>query len=308
MKLIEPSVEYMHQDFGLDGMCEHIERCARTCYKSEHNSKEGEAVNFVNKLVNSKHLSMLEHGTVYLQHSSSETDKIDDLYNRYSNNSYSKVHRTGGGGFSNSIWITTNYRVIVENMWNDDLKYFHEVPGRGDERYTLKFITDIGIAREILRHRKFSFANESTRYCNYSKDKFGNELVFIRPQHIPSAEKIQDGSIRDTDYECAGLLQAAEVAYLDLIKAGWSPQEARCVLPLATKSELVVTGYKEDWDYFFALRLYESTGKVHPDMKYIAKLALEELESKTGYRYPREEVNLDEIDFGHDEETDRTDV
>jgi len=80
------------------------------------------------------------------------------------------------------VYITTNARVIFENGWEDDLQYMCEPTEFHEKRITVKFITSIGICREILRHRHMSFLNESTRYCNYSKGKFNSELTFIIPQ------------------------------------------------------------------------------------------------------------------------------
>lgn len=304
MKLIKPSVEYIPQEtFDLDGICEHIEKCARVCYKSEDLAKDGESVDFVNRLIDNQHLAMLEHASVYLESFDKEVCK--NLYDRYSENPYSKVETSFNLG---SIRISTNYRVIQENGWHGDLKciynpFFGYSTNSSLNRYTIKIITDLGVCREILRHRKFSFANESTRYCAYDKDKFGNELTFIIPHWVGlPVEKIRwengvvympANEIFDSDFKklkCfTDQLNDSERRYMELRERGLSAQDARQVLPLATKTELIMTGFKEDWDHFFSLRYYGTTGKPHPDMQYIAKLAFDELESKSDYRYPRDE-------------------
>ena len=150
---------------------------------------------------------------------------------------------------------------------------------------------------ELVRHRTFSFAQESTRYCNYSKDKFGNELTFICPSWlnlnlgkyefvIKEGEPVSiagDGYFKsslDTNKD-VWILQAmlnAELSYKGLLAEGCSPQEARQVLPNALKTEICMTGFASDWKKFFDLRYFEVTGKAHPDMKLLATMMKEECE------------------------------
>jgi thymidylate synthase (FAD) len=157
--------------------------------------------------------------------------------------------------------------------------------------------TDRGVSHELVRHRVFSFAQESTRYCNYSKDKFGNELTFICPSwlnlNLGKYEFILnnnypvsiagDGYFKsslDTDKD-VWILQAmlnAELSYKGLLAEGCSPQEARQVLPNALKTEICMTGFASDWKKFFDLRYFEVTGKAHPDMKLLATMMKEECE------------------------------
>lgn len=127
---------------------------------------------------------------------------------------------------------------------------------------------------EFVRHRVFSFAQESTRYCNYSKDKFNNEIVFI----IPSwAEVNKFGEIVADDNECfyhfKRSLEFAESNYFTLLNNGWKPQQARQVLPNATKTELVMTGFESDWEHFLSLR---TSKNAHPDAQQLS-LKLREL-------------------------------
>lgn len=107
--------------------------------------------------------------------------------------------------------------------------------------------------------RVFSFAQESTRYCNYSKDKFGNEITFISPCWL------QD----DKAKECFEyILQKTEQAYFHLLQEGWLPQQARAVLPNSLKTELVMTGFIEDWEHFFFLR---DAAPAHPQARELAE-------------------------------------
>lgn len=122
-----------------------------------------------------------------------------------------------------------------------------------------------------------SFAQESTRYCNYSKDKFNNELTFIQPCWLNDEKLKLYGSyhtvIRDKSPESIFIanLNNAEKDYLDLIKLGWKPQEARAVLPNSLKTELIVTGFVSDWNHFFDLRARGITGAPHPQAKELAE-------------------------------------
>ena len=146
---------------------------------------------------------------------------------------------------------------------------------------------------EFVRHRVFSFAQESTRYCNYSKDKFGNELTFIIPcwLDIPTGHyaywdgdwcdidkmKIQlpEGEHKDID-AFLWTLNNAETHYTLLINSGWKPQEARAILPNSLKTELVVTGFVSDWEKFFGLRARGTTGAPHPQAKELAEPLMKE--------------------------------
>ena len=134
---------------------------------------------------------------------------------------------------------------------------------------TVKFVTDRGISHEIVRHRIASYAQESTRYCNYSKDKFGKELTFIIPEFL--------------DYGSKGFkiwkdnMKKAEEVYFEMLDAGYTPQEARDVLPTSIKTELIMTANLREWRNFFKLRAANSTGAAHPQMLEITRPLLDEL-------------------------------
>jgi thymidylate synthase (FAD) len=234
------------------------------CYKSEDKITENSATDFVNRMVKSKHLAMCEHGTVYLKFKWWQIHKMI----KYGLNKYSK-------GFKN---VTTNYRVIIENKWDDDLKYICDPTPKHHLRVTVKFNTSLGIAIDIVRHRVFSFAGESTRYCNYSKSKFGSEILFIKPYWFDTATKIQQEEFKR---HC----QQVEDRYIALV-GKWvnkrngrrfssalkeNPliaQEARDVLSMAVKTELIMTGFISDWKHFFNLRVstLAVTGMPHKDL------------------------------------------
>lgn len=187
MKLIKPNFEIWNQPTGLEGVYKQIEKVGRVCYKSEDKITEDSAKPFVDRMIKSYHHAMLEHGTVYLY--IRRIDKTD--ITKYLFNKYSKVVEVSLDHF----YVTTNYRVLIENGWLDDLQYICEPTKFHEKRVTVHFVCDRGVSHEYVRHRVFNFAQESTRYCNYSKDKFGNELTFI----IPSWLDISEGkvSLRD---------------------------------------------------------------------------------------------------------------
>lgn len=272
MKLIKPSFEIIEQQPGLEGIYKQIEQAGRTCYRSEDKITEDSAKSFVDRMIKSGHGAMLEHGTVYLQIKSRDVENYHLFYHKYSSNPYSYVN-VGRGCIWNTLYITTNYRVLVENDWLDDLKYLCEPIESHAKRVTVRFICDRGILAEFTRHRVFSFSAESTRYCNYSKNKFGNEVTFIEPCW-PTTEPMRDGF---SEFRTA--LAEAENHYLFLIENGWKPQQARAVLPNALKTELVMTGFASDWKHFFELR---DDNSAHPQAQELAHPLHEEF-IKRGY-------------------------
>ena len=280
MKLIKQSFEILDQQCGLEGIYKQIEIAGRTCYKSEDKITEDSAKEFVDRMIKSGHGAMLEHGTVYLAIPISEWRCTDDYRDSYISNPYSNVNDSLVDWENNegTVYITTNLRVLVENGWLDDLQYICEPTEYHEKRITVKFTTDQGILREFTRHRVFSFAVESTRYCNYSKNRFSNEVTFIQPNWI-SDEDVKDYHInynyfidQDNNHITAvnrfmSALKNAEYFYMELIKLGWKPQQARNILPLATKCDMVMTGFVSDWKHFFELR---DAASAHPQAQELA--------------------------------------
>lgn len=132
---------------------------------------------------------------------------------------------------------------------------------------SVKFIVDRGVSHELVRHRIASFAQESTRYCNYSNDKFDNGITFIRPFFFDDA-KYQ---------RWLSAMADAESAYLDLLHSGATPQEARSVLPNSTKTEITITANYREWRAFFKLRTARAA---HPQMTQITKPLFKELKTR----------------------------
>lgn len=285
MRIIEPSFEILEQLPGLDGVYKQIERAGRICYKSEDRITEDSAKEFVERMVNSKHYAMLEHGTVYLMVPCGSQYSLG-----FGNDKYSEVIKPIDPNGKNGevlFYVTTNYRVIVENNWFGCLQYMCEPTTRHAKRATVIFHTQIAISREFNRHRVDSIAESSTRYCNYSKNKFGNELSVNCPEWVDEVytddlnkrfkamcQWIADGAeqenMSDIDWWHFGNL-ATEAAYMNLVRLGKKPQEARAILPLDTNTDLVHTAFVKDWRHFFDLRALDKTGPAHPDAKKIAR-------------------------------------
>lgn len=263
MKLINPSFEILEQSSGIEGIYKMVEIAGRTAYKSEDKITEGSAKKFVNRMISVNHGSPLEHGTVYLKIPNSSIAH-SYIVSKYDYNPYSKVQMDKDERYC----ITTNMRVLREHGWMDDLQYLCEPTEYHEKRICVRFILSRSIAQEFTRHRVFSFLMESQRYCNYSKDKFNNEVTFILPPWI-STKYFNIGQERFTisDVEWSASLVASEKSYFELLKQGWKPQEAREVLPNATKTELIMTGFVSDWEHFFLLRCDNTA---HPQARELA--------------------------------------
>lgn len=301
MRIIKPSFEIWDQEEGLEGVYRQIERAGRVCYKSEDKITGTSAREFVERMIKSGHGAMLEAGTIYLRYDFKAGEDSNgaacNLWSKYKENIYSKAVQAQPilGVPDGSVAVTSNFRVLVENNWLDDLKYLCEPTEYHEKRVTVKFVCDRGVSHEFVRHRVFSFAQESTRYCNYSKDKFQG-VTYIQPPWLDGDISNEDGSKFNDVYTDIYLhtLTTAENAYLDLLKQWdnkvpdkrfksgyrnnpWTPQQARAVLPNSLKTELVMTGFVSDWEHFFKLRATKAgaTGP-HPQASELANPLYEE--------------------------------
>lgn len=236
-------------------------------------------------LVKRGHTAMVEHGTVYLTLDMSSRNK----YFKYCTNKYSNAISTGEAEAGTWIgYVTTNYRVLLQEGWLSDLEHITE-PTKHIRRITVKFVCDRGVSHEFVRHRVFSFAQESTRYCNYAKDKFGSEITFINPCwmsdfHLGNqyskdiVEEYRNFENWADNPETSELLflyslAVSEQNYLNLLSNGWKPQQARAVLPNSLKTELIMTGTVKQWEGFFKLRDANDT---HPQARELAQPLHEE--------------------------------
>lgn len=140
------------------------------------------------------------------------------------------------------------------------------------EKITVRFICDRGVTHELVRHRIASYSQESTRYCNYCNDKFGNELTFIRPCFWGDSEEDNKKMVLWEE-----TMAEIEKQYNKLIAMGAKPEEARSILPNSLKTEIVVTMNMRSWRNFFRLRTSE---RAHPQIRQISNMLLDELKEK----------------------------
>lgn len=306
IKVVNPSVKIWRQEgYTLDAIWKHIARCARVCYQSvskDNNESDYDflvrtlfrGIDFLNQPytdddVLKTHLSVCEHATVHLKYplfmARAATQATRFIHNHYSK---TKEHES-------YIYVTTNMRVLIEHHWMDELEFIDNTSNCPyyAERTTVNFITDIGASRELNRHRCHSISEESTRYCRYNADKFGNNISVTKLPWIPDSdtdnisnynvgfydddEIYYDGIIIDKytinwnaiDWFLYGL-QIANLVYCKCIELGWTAQQAREILPLNTKTQVVHTAFVDDWEHWLKLRSNEVSGKVHPCMKELA--------------------------------------
>ena len=291
MRIIKPSFEIWDQQEGLEGVYKQIERAGRVCYKSEDKITETSAKEFVERMIKSGHGAMLEHGTVYMKFktdiSMSDNMKVwkEDWLDKLIGSPYSK-NLVDEEDYVN---LTTNLRVLIEISEQypiyekEALDFFLSLICEPTEyhkkRITVKFICDRGVSHEFVRHRVFSFAQESTRYCDYSRDKFNNCVTYILPkwctnvnirdyENNPKLMYNANGILTDIEINFLCGLYDNEIRYLKLLEDGWVPQQARVVLPNALKTELVMTGFISDWEHFFKLR---DAGSAHPQARELAQ-------------------------------------
>lgn len=273
MKLVKQSFKFINQtDFSLIGIKKHIERCARVSYKSEDKITDTSYEKFVNMLESRGHDRPLEFGTVHLKMESSKFQGfMQALYAEgIFNNIWIKSNYNEG-----VMYITTNYRYysdITKRLLNIKEYFTEEDNEYYPKRYTVHMILDRGVMDEFRTHVGLSHLAESTRYCNYSKDKFNNEVTFIEPcWNIKTANEIitPEGTHKSSNsYEFLVALKEAEYHYLNLLAKGWTPQQARSVLPLGIKSELISCGFEDAWENFFLRR---DASDAHPMAQEIAK-------------------------------------
>ena len=307
IKVVNPSVELWKQDgYTLDAIWKHIARCTRVAYQSAPKNENEDAYEFLKRTIFkgkdilnepltkedilSMHLSCCEHATVHLKYPRILNRACIQFACRLRNNKYTRWVESDG-----YIYVTTNMRVILETSIEElefiDVEGFlHYYP-----RHTISFITDIGASRELNRHRVNSIVEESTRYCAYDKGKFGNGITVAKLPWIPDVDNEVDfsdytnGFFNDNEIfnnECIEEqytdnwttidwffygLQVCDLVYRKTRELGWTAQQAREILPLNTKTQVVHTAFVDDWEHWIALRSNQVSGKVHPMMGELAK-------------------------------------
>lgn len=307
IKVINPSVEFWKQEgYTLNAIWKHIARCTRVAYQSTPKNENEDAYDFLKRTIFkgkdvlnesltkedilSMHLSCCEHATVHLK--IPMVDICLGCASRFIDQPYSRVKK-----YDRYCYVVTNMRVLLENHWIDSLKYIDNTPNNPYyiPRPTISFITDIGASRELNRHRVNSIVEESTRYCAYDKGKFGNGITVAKLPWIPDVDPEDEGHdytegfFNDNEIfndECIEEqytdnwnaidwffygLQICDLVYRKTRELGWTAQQAREILPLNTKTQVVHTAFVDDWEHWLALRSSEVSGKVHPMMAELAK-------------------------------------
>lgn len=296
--------------YTLDAIWKHIARCARVCYQSTPKNNGETDYGFLvrtlfrgndvsNQPYNTKdiikcHLSVCEHGTVHLKYPLFIARAAAQA-TRFIHNQYSRTREHEG-----YIYVTTNMRVLIEHNLMDELEFIDTTPNCPYyiPRHTVCFITDIGASRELNRHRVNSVSEESTRYCAYDKGKFGNgitvaklpwiktidtndefnvttynngfysdEEIYDKSTHLIEAKNTDDWTV--VDWFLYGL-QICDLVYRKTRELGWTAQQAREILPLNTKTQVVHTAFDDDWNHYIDLRSNGVSGVPHPMAKELA--------------------------------------
>lgn len=259
MKLISQSYNILGTPESLEEAWEFVEKATRCCYQSERKDNTETSEQFCRRILLKhkdwvkNHGAMLEHGTVYLTMPAETILPIyaNDWY-RYAKNKYSTDPISDGNG---NVLITTNLRVILENGWEEDLKFACAPTKYHEKRYTVNLITALHVYKDLTRHRVMSYGIESTRFCNYLKEKFGGSIAFINPIWL----KPED--LEEFKKDCAEI----ESIYFKWIQKGYKAQEAAYFLCQGIKGEVYMTGTAEDWKHLFILRSHiAASGPPHP--------------------------------------------
>ena len=306
MEFLVAGYEIIDQEPGLEGMYKAAELPGRICYCSQDKMAPGTAEKFCKGLKKSNHGAPLEHGTVYLKVlKHSDWNDLD----KYRFNKYSKYTES-----TNYAYVTTNLRVLFENGWMDDLKYWCEPTEYHEKRVEVRFTVDRFTGEEFLRHRAASFNRESTRYVLFTKEKFGGgSIKYIIPVWMldeTTMKEIDDHKdLSITDF-CKQVIEREEghdnmtdvLVWMFALKAcewsyctltndfGWQAQQARTVLPCAISSPLIKTAFVSDWVHFFNLRAIGTTGKPHPQAFELADPLMKEFIERGLIRFDENNV------------------
>jgi len=327
MNILTSQASIIPQEPGIVGAFKQIEKVGRACWASENLITDKSHEDFVKVLMKKQHGAPLEHGTFYLiyligspMYDPYYVVHFDDV-RKFKLNPYSRVverHFDVAAqadhewihsfveqyGPTTAYYVTTNLRVIVENFKEEEVEKVldHTVNEPYPEhirRMTVHFTCQRAISAEFNRHRKDSIMERSSRYCNFSKDKFGNEIGIVKPDWVP-IEDIEERTFeeyckdianhedRDTDFRLvkfpwskfdywvfANL--ACEYSYMNLLRIGCRPEEARDILPMDLQTELYHTAFIDDWEHFFKLRAWQSKGnRPHPEAKKLARQVFDE--------------------------------
>lgn len=274
MILIEPKVELLKED----NFYSHVANCARVCYASNNNSNVSDEQFCKNVLIANNHLSMFRHSTIYCKY-----DRND--WNRYTVDTFHLAQNINVIDLGD-LYVIMNGQSYLEFKRNNvaenlkiDSHIIKDLPNELNEykRFTFKVITQISTSRELNRVSPNNIAERSTRYCNYSKDKFDNQICICKPYYYDNLEIADQLAFINRMSEYEG-------NYLNRISRGWKPEDVREFLPLCTATEVVYTYNVREWRRIIDLRYYGTTGKPHPNAKIIAGMIRDQL-IYLGYKF-----------------------
>lgn len=276
MRIVKPKVEEIKDFEGVDNFYKAVARAARICYASDKTTDDKE---LCKRLIEKKHYSPFAHAIIYIRTESAYRN-FSIMNNIVYNNKFTIPYKS-------HTFFAVNGRVIVEEIekWIGNLElssgifeYLEtflaniktiESPFRG---YFKSFIVDtsIGTTREFNRHHdNFYICEQSTRYCNYSKDKFGGEISVNEPYWVID-DVLKDEVYKQAYAEWYESLVSSESKYFNMLNEGVPTDIARGVLPLDTHTRCIYTATIEEWNHIIQMRYYGTTGKPHGDAKIIA--------------------------------------
>lgn len=311
MKIIQPNVQFIPMPTDKASLLKHIERCGRVCYKSEDKIEEGSAEKFIAGIIKRGHEAVLEHGAIILAVDTNswvttqewirglEAETPFQSYLQFTNDL--ERHIVSGNirawrdylkAFYNEYedlpayladtilkypelfpefvqlaecWVPDPWvyaeEIQVSDLITDNERLHHQYQ-------TLLFTCDRGVSHELVRHRPSSFCQESTRYCNYGKDGFGNDISVIEPCYLVP----HTPGYRLWRHAC----EVSETTYLEMLTHGFTPQEARAVLPNSLKTELVMTAHLGEWRHVINLRCSKAA---HPQAREVMGMGLGSMHS-----------------------------
>lgn len=310
MKIIQPNVQFIPMPTDKASLLKHIERCGRVCYKSEDKIEEGSAEKFIAGIIKRGHEAVLEHGAIILKirvrdwavtQNDIQLLETDSDFRSFLRFTFDELRPIVSGNIrawrdflyahrcrfkyipTFAKWMVKSYPELFPEFLDcvDDTDLIAVKPPAelyptdlvtaneklNHQYQTLLFTCDRGVSHELVRHRPASFCQESTRYCNYGKDGFGNQVTFIQPCYF-----VPDSSGQKLwEYAC----KVSENIYLDLLSRGFTPQEARAVLPNSLKTELMMTTHLGEWRHVTKLRCSKAA---HPQAREVASMGLSTLE------------------------------
>ena len=285
VKVVEADSEIYNLD-KLEDICRHIERCGRTCYKSENLITDETAVPFIRGILKSGHESVIEHANVIFSMPENENNRrileMKDI--RGLNISFEQGVVAVSGNIRAFRDLARTYDIhdfllLIGNplfyIKQDAVPVFDgvKIEGVQSSRFselhnyaTTHSICDVGAYKDVTRHRLASFSIESTRYCNYSKGKFGSELTMIEPCNIEKGSEMYA--------EWLKAMELIETSYMKMAELGAKGDQLRMLLPHSCKADMIMSANVAEWKHIFALRCHSAA---HPSVRVVMKKALANL-------------------------------